>query len=154
LVWELQRNSNTPIIMKRTQIGFAMLMLALGIGAGAMGAHSLENVLSLRYLQVWETAWRYWMYNMLGIMVLATFVDPIRNADQLSDKFYGKWGVFRWLWIGSVTFTGTLCLVSVNELFGHGLRKFGAITPIGGMILIFAWAIGGIALLRHRKQFQ
>jgi len=137
--------------MKRTQIGFAMIMLALGIGAGAMGAHSLENVLSLRYLQVWETAWRYWMYNMLGIMVLATFVDPIRNADQLSDKFYGKWGVFRWLWTGSLIFTGTLSLVALNELLGQGLRKFGAITPIGGVILILSWSIGGLLLLRHKK---
>ena len=44
--------------MKRNHIGTAMIMIALGIAAGAMGAHSLEKILSTRYLAVWDTAWQ------------------------------------------------------------------------------------------------
>ena len=137
--------------MKRNHIGMAMIMLALGIAAGAMGAHSLEQVLSARYLAVWETAWRYWMYNMLGIMVLAVFIDNAGSTDALSRKFYKTWGIFTGIWTGSVLFTGTLCLVALNELIGAGFRKMGAITPIGGTILIVSWFVGGVMLLRHKK---
>lgn len=137
--------------MKRNHIGMAMIMLALGIAAGAMGAHSLEKVVSVRYLAVWETAWRYWMYNMLGIMVLAVFIDNAGSTDALSRKFYQKWGVFAWIWTGSVVFTGTLCLVALNEVIGTGFKILGAVTPIGGTILIVSWLLGGVILLRHKK---
>jgi uncharacterized membrane protein YgdD (TMEM256/DUF423 family) len=138
--------------MRRNHIGMAMIMLALGIAAGAMGAHSLEKVLSARYLAVWETGWRYWMYNMLGIMVLTVFIDHSGPTDALSRKFYKTWGVFTGIWTGSALFTGTLCLVALNEVIGAGFRKMGAITPIGGTILIVSWLMGGVILLRHKKQ--
>ena len=137
--------------MKRNHIGMAMIMIALGIAAGAMGAHSLEKVLSTRYLAVWDTAWRYWMYNMLGIMVLAVFIDNAGPTDALSRKFYRKWGVFTWIWTGSIVFTGTLCLVALNEVMGAGFKIMGAVTPIGGSILILSWLVGGVILLRHKN---
>lgn len=137
--------------MKRTHIGFAMIMFAIGIAAGAMGAHSLEKIISVRYLAVWETAWRYWMYNMLGIMALTVFIDRAGPGDALSGKFYNSLGIFTWIWIGSGLFTGTLCLVALNEVIGEGFRKMGAITPIGGTILIASWFVGGLFLLRHKK---
>ena len=140
--------------MRRNPIGIAMIMLALGIAAGAMGAHSLEKVLSARYLAVWETAWRYWMYNMLGIMVLAVFIDNAGSTDALSRKFYKTWGIFTGIWTGSVLFTGTLCLVALNEVIGAGFRIMGAITPIGGTILILSWFVGGVMLLRHKKSVE
>ena len=137
--------------MKRNHIGMAMIMIALGIAAGAMGAHSLEKVLSVRYLAVWDTAWRYWMFNMLGIMVLAVFIDNAGPTDALSRKFYRKWGVFTGIWTGSIVFTGTLCLVVLNEVIGAGFKIMGAVTPIGGSILIFSWLVGGVILLRHKN---
>ncbi len=137
--------------MRKNGIAWSMMGLALGIGAGALGAHALEGVLSPRYLSVWETAWKYWMYNMLGIMALLAFVERIKEGDALSKVFYKPWGVVRWIGIGAILFTGTLVLVSLNEVIGSGFRILGAVTPIGGLILIGAWFWGGFRLIQHRN---
>ncbi len=137
--------------MRKNGIAWSMMGLALGIAAGAMGAHALEEVLSARYLAVWETAWKYWMYNMLGMMALIAFVERIHKDDVLSLVFYKPWGVLRWIRIGSVVFTGTLVLVSLNEVIGSGFKILGAVTPAGGLILIGAWFWGGFRLFQHRN---
>ena len=84
-------------------------------------------------------------------MVLAVFIDNAGPTDALSQKFYRKWGVFTWIWTGSIVFTGTLCLVALNEVMGAGFKIMGAVTPIGGSILIFSWLVGGVILLRHKN---
>jgi uncharacterized membrane protein YgdD (TMEM256/DUF423 family) len=137
--------------MRKNHFAWAMFGMALGIGAGAMGAHSLEKLVSIRYLQVWETAWRYWIYHMLGIMVLVNFVHRDASSLSLEKQFYGKLGVLNVMWLGISIFTGTLVLVSLNELISLKLKMFGAITPSGGLILIFAWIWGAFRLMRHKR---
>lgn len=138
--------------MRKKHVALAMIGIALGIAAGAMGAHSLEKVLSTRYLAVWETAWRYWIYNMLGIMLISNFIDRSDKQNTLTQSFYKAWGIVNLIWMGASIFTGTLIFVSLNEIIGAPFKIFGAITPIGGTLLIAAWLWGGIQLLRYQKE--
>ena len=107
-----------------------LLMCAASVAAGAFGAHGLRSALDAEHLTLWETAARYLMYggvvvSLLGLAGRVSAVD-LRLAGWL-------------LFVGSLIFSGTVAVIAVG-----GPRWLGAITPIGGTllivgILVFAW---------------
>ena len=105
---------------------------AVSVIAGAFGAHALAARLGPRELQLWETAARYLMYGGLAMVLVGLF------GAQGARRGVAAAG---WcLLAGSVVFSGT-----VFGLAAGGPRWLGAITPIGGTLLIagfliFAWA--------------
>jgi uncharacterized membrane protein YgdD (TMEM256/DUF423 family) len=107
------------------------LLSAISILAGAFGAHGLKTRLDPAALELWETAARYLMYAGLGV-TLVGFVASI--ADQRGFQIAG------WIMVaGAVIFSGTVALLALG-----GPRWLGAVTPIGGLLLIagfvlFAW---------------
>ena len=99
---------------------------------GAMGAHALKAVLSETSLLSFETAVKYQMYMglALGVMVL---IDRIMLASSLNS-----W-VYRMHVGGMLAFSGSIyVLVFVQSPLIKSIA--GPITPIGGTLLIFAWA--------------
>jgi uncharacterized membrane protein YgdD (TMEM256/DUF423 family) len=108
------------------------LCAALSVIAGAFGAHALAARFEPRELQLWETAARYLMYGGLSLVLVGLFarLGAARGVNGAG------WALF----LGSVIFSGT-----VFGLAAGGPRWLGAITPIGGTLmiagfLIFAWA--------------
>ncbi len=96
------------------------LMGGLGVGLGAFGAHALRDSLSPRYLEIWETAVFYLM-----IHTLAGIIMEIRHPGRLLGL----------LMLGGVfLFSGSLFSLVLS-----GLGFLGAITPLGGLLFIFAW---------------
>jgi uncharacterized membrane protein YgdD (TMEM256/DUF423 family) len=105
---------------------------ALSVIAGAFGAHALAARLEPRELQLWETAARYLMYGGLAMVLVGLF--GAQGARRGVD------GAGWCLLLGSAIFSGTVFGLALG-----GPRWLGAITPIGGMLLIagfliFAWA--------------
>ena len=114
-----------------TWIVLGALCAAASVIAGAFGAHSLRPRFGPRELELWETAARYLMYGGLG-QVLAGLL-------QLHTR-RGVAGAGWCLLVGSLIFSGTVAALALG-----GPRWLGAITPIGGTLLIagfllFAWA--------------
>ena len=105
----------------------AAIWLGSGIAFGAFGAHGLKEQLSAQYLAVFETGVRYQMYAGFGLLFFSICGD------------FMKWPVRLLIW-GSFIFCLSVYAVSLNELFGDSLKKFGAIAPIGGLSMIAAWA--------------
>jgi uncharacterized membrane protein YgdD (TMEM256/DUF423 family) len=107
------------------------LMCALAVGAGAFGAHGLAERLDERALALWETAARYLMYGGLGLTLLG-----IVGRQWPRPGFEGAaWSLL----LGVVVFSGTVAVLALG-----GPRWLGAVTPIGGLLLIagflfFAW---------------
>jgi uncharacterized membrane protein YgdD (TMEM256/DUF423 family) len=105
---------------------------ALSVVAGAFGAHALAARLGPRELQLWETAARYLMYGGLAMVLVGLF------GAQGSRRGIDAAG---WcLLAGSAIFSGTVFGLALG-----GPRVLGAVTPIGGTLLIvgfliFAWA--------------
>ena len=97
------------------QIGAALA--ALGVALGAFGAHGLKTRLDPQMLANFETGVRYQMYAALALMVLGT------QAGQLRAPIF--------VLLGAIIFSGTLYLLSLT-----GVKWLGAITPIGGVLLI------------------
>ncbi|HEV8582824.1 MAG TPA: DUF423 domain-containing protein [Thermoanaerobaculia bacterium] len=105
---------------------------ALSVIAGAFGAHALAARLGPRELQLWETAARYLMYGGVALILVGLF------GSQGARR--GVAGAGWCLLAGSAIFSGT-----VFGLAAGGPRWLGAVTPIGGTLLIagfliFAWA--------------
>jgi uncharacterized membrane protein YgdD (TMEM256/DUF423 family) len=103
---------------------------ALAVAAGAFGAHGLAGRLDERSLALWETAARYLMFGAFGIV--------------LAGLAAARWpGVERAAWAllaGTLIFSGTVAALALG-----GPRWLGAVTPLGGVMmivgfLIFAWA--------------
>lgn len=106
--------------MKRLQ-ALISLVGFLGVLLGALGAHGkvAELVDGMGRIDEWKTGIFYHM-----VHVLAAWLALISNASRASVLFL----------IGVVFFSGSLYMLSVT-----GITKFGAITPIGGLILLIGW---------------
>ena len=107
------------------------LLGAVSVMAGAFGAHGLAARLDARSLDLWETAARYLMYGALAMVLVGIFGRQVaRGVD----------GAGWCLLLGSLIFSGTVAILALG-----GPRWLGAVTPIGGLLLIagfllFAWA--------------
>jgi uncharacterized membrane protein YgdD (TMEM256/DUF423 family) len=107
-------------------IGAALAGLA--VAAGAFGAHALKERLDPELLQIFDTAARYHMIHALGLLAVAWAVGRWPDAGL---------AIAGWLLLAGVTvFSGSLYLLAVT-----GTRWLGAVTPIGGLLMIAGWAV-------------
>jgi uncharacterized membrane protein YgdD (TMEM256/DUF423 family) len=100
----------------------AGLLGAIAIALGAFGAHGLKDRLALipEATGWWQTATFYLLTHAVAIGAIAG-----RSI----------WPASLWA-IGSVIFAGTLYAMALGAP-----RWFGAITPIGGSLLIAGWLL-------------
>ena len=123
----------------RTIVGIGAVLAGLGVVLGAFAAHSLKANISPYGMGVFETGARYQMYHSLAILVLGSLARGGHSRLlNISAHFFI---------IGILIFSGSLYLLALTEV-----KWFGAITPIGGVTLIVAWALLAIGVWgRERK---
>ena len=102
------------------------LLAATGIACGAFGAHALRDALGPVRLGWWQTAVQYQMWHALALMALAALPLPRLGWPAALLGF------------GTVVFAGTLYLMALTDL-----RWLGAITPLGGLLMIAGWLLIG-----------
>lgn len=96
----------------------------LAVIFGAFGAHAFKGRLGVAELGWWNTAVQFQMWTALVVLVLG-----IGGADWMSLP--------AWLLAaGILIFSGTLYLMALGA--PHWL---GAITPVGGMLMIAGWGL-------------
>ena len=112
--------------MDRLFVIIGALLGAVGVGAGAFGAHALRERLSPDLLGTFETAVRYHLIHVVGLLIVAWAVTRWPGTATTAAG---------WLFlIGIVLFSGSLYALSLT-----GIRVFGAITPFGGVAFIAGW---------------
>mgnify|MGYP001487517603 FL=1 len=94
-------------------------LLAMAIIFGAFGAHGLQALATPERLETWDTAVRYQALMSLFLIAIAGM------SFQISD-----W-VYRFVVAGLVVFSGSLYLLVLFDI-----PLLGAITPIGGILMI------------------
>ena len=104
---------------------YGALLAGTGVALGAFGAHALKAALSPAMLEVFETGVRYQMYHGLGLLALGAL-----PAFQSRSRAPGL------LLAGTCVFSGSLYLLSFT-----GLKWLGAITPIGGVLMLAGWGL-------------
>jgi len=106
----------------------------IAVAAGAFGAHALKERLDARRFDIFETAARYQMYHALGMLAAAWLA-----SRGLALAATGGWV----MQAGVVVFSGSLYALALT-----GTNWLGAITPIGGLAMMVAWAMLAIAAWR------
>jgi uncharacterized membrane protein YgdD (TMEM256/DUF423 family) len=117
---------------------FGMLAIILG----AFGAHALKKILSLDELATFETGVKYQMYHALFLLFIGL-------ATELSEK--AKKTIYYLVVIGVLFFSGSIYLLATNSQTSFDFKVIGFITPIGGLLLILAWAILLVHFLKKSK---
>jgi uncharacterized membrane protein YgdD (TMEM256/DUF423 family) len=103
----------------------------VAVAMGAFAAHGMAGVEPERLGWV-QTGAHYQLVHAAAILALALI--------GLSGPL--RWAGWSFL-VGTIIFSGTLYLMA----FGAP-RWFGAITPIGGVLLILGWGLGVLAAFR------
>jgi uncharacterized membrane protein YgdD (TMEM256/DUF423 family) len=126
------------ILNNKIKIFFAIasFMMALAIAFGAFGAHALKNILDEYFLKIYNTGVQYHFYNTLGLFV-ATFIYALKPTSK-------KILISLWLIIiGMIIFSFSLYFLAILNM-----PILGAVTPIGGTLLIIAWLILAYGILK------
>ncbi len=110
----------------------ASLFIIIGICLGALGAHSIQPLISSSELDSFRTGVDYQLYHGLSILVLVLL------SDRFNIKFL--WSI-RLMFIGVILFSGSIYLLSLKTILGieSWVPALGPVTPVGGMILISSW---------------
>jgi uncharacterized membrane protein YgdD (TMEM256/DUF423 family) len=107
---------------------FGAMLGALGVAAGAFGAHGLKGWLTPEMLAVFETGVRYHLIHALGLLAVAWASTRWASAVIRTAG---------WLFVaGILLFSGSLYAMCLT-----GVRGLGAITPIGGVAFILGWIL-------------
>ena len=113
--------------------GFAAVAL------GAFGAHALrerfEGAEGIKFQGWWTTATQYQLAHAVALLGLAALLSrQPSGAASLAGACFT---------FGALVFSGTLYAMALG-----GPRWLGAITPIGGLLLLAAWVSVFVAALK------
>ena len=118
--------------MDKKTISTAALLGMIAIILGAFGAHALKEILSTNQLNTFETGVRYQMYHALFLLFIGLL--PVLNSKT-------KKIIYNLVLFGVLLFSGSIYLLATNGLTPIDFRVIGFVTPIGGLLLISAWAV-------------
>ncbi len=111
----------------------------LAVSIGAFAAHALRGKLSPELLNTFQTGVQYHMYHALALFGIGVLMVNFPAANLLRISAY-------LMLAGIVLFSGSLYLLSIS-----GIRWLGAITPLGGVCFLIAWAL--LVWFAARQQF-
>lgn len=116
----------------------AALLAMLAVSAGAFGAHALADQVSPERIETFRLAARYQLLHALALLVVVALGDRLDRTWRLRAQaaFCG----------GILLFSGSLYLLVLTDT-----PKWGAVTPIGGILFHAGWlAVAWAAYRRER----
>ena len=115
---------------------------AVAIILGAFGAHALKKVLTPDAVAVFETGVKYQIYHALFLLFAA--MTPL-VTDQVKKM------VFYLVVFGIALFSGSIYLLATKSLTAIDFKIIGIATPVGGLLLILAWILLFVNILRRKS---
>ncbi|WP_178022626.1 DUF423 domain-containing protein [uncultured Paenibacillus sp.] len=112
------------------------IMMFLAVALGAFGAHALKNRLTEDRQKTYQTGIQYHIAHGQGLILLGLAAAQFESTTQI---VLAGW----FLLAGIILFSGSLYALSLT-----GIRKLGAITPIGGVCFLAGWVIFVIAAMQ------
>lgn len=112
----------------------------LAVALGAFGAHAFKALLLKNgRVDTYELAVRYQFYHALALLVMG----------NLTQSLHGKRiSLAGWLMVaGMVVFSGSLYILSLS-----GVVLWGAVTPLGGVLLLAGWIVFVVAIANGKRE--
>jgi len=122
-------------------ISIGAIFSGLSVTLGAMGAHSLKNVLTEKKISAFQTATEYMGYHGLALILVGIICIQLAESSAKSLK---KVGVL--FTTGILLFSGSIYILTFD-----GPRLFGPITPIGGLCFMAGWFVFAGVIFKHFK---
>lgn len=114
------------------------ILLALAVIFGAFGTHALKTILSSARFETYQIAVEYQVWQALGLLAVGL------SAERLSTRLWILAGYL--ILVGTVVFSGSLYL-----LIALDMTILGAITPMGGIMMISGWVVFAWSLRRFKS---
>lgn len=127
--------------MDRKIIATASVLGITAIALGAFGAHGLKKLIEPEQVLVFETGVKYQIYHALFLLFVGT-------SSLISER--AKKTILNLTVIGVVFFSVSIYFLSCNALFSFDFKKIGIITPIGGLLLISAWTVLFLNIIKRK----
>lgn len=114
------------------------ILLALAVLIGAFGAHGLKNLVAPEKLVTFEVGVRYHFYHGFGLVLLGLF-----------QQLFPETNIKVPLW----SFVVGILLFSFNCYFYalSGIKIFGIIVPVGGVLFTVGWTTFALSVLKLKK---
>jgi uncharacterized membrane protein YgdD (TMEM256/DUF423 family) len=122
-------------------ISTGAIFSGLSVTLGAMGAHSLKNILTEKNLSAFQTATDYMGYHGLALILVGIVSLQLNDSGSKALK---KVGIL--FTLGILMFSG-----SIYVLISDGPRIFGPITPLGGLCFMLGWFIFAGVIIKYFK---
>ncbi len=110
-------------------LSLTALMMAVAIVIGAFGAHGLKPSLDSYGLEIYAKGTSYQFYNTLGLFAIVFISILLPNAPRVKLSYY-------LVFIGMIIFSFSLYILALTKVMW-----LGAITPIGGSLMIIGWLV-------------
>ena len=118
--------------MDKKIISTGAILGMIAIILGAFGAHALKKVLSIEELSTFETGVKYQMYHALFLLIVGMLTGLSQKAKKI---------IYNLVVLGIIFFSGSIYLLATNSLTTFDFKIIGFATPIGGLLLILAWGV-------------
>ncbi len=109
----------------------------VSVALGAFAAHALKVRLDEYSMAIWKTANEYQVVHTLVLLFLVLLLNQYDHSSLL------KWSGLSFI-LGILIFSGSLYLLALFQI-----KWLGAITPIGGLLLLVGWCVLAIFTIRE-----
>ena len=124
----------------KIKVSITLILGMIAIILGALGSHTLKEVLRPEQLESFTIGVRYQLTHVLLLIVVLLTSHFDEDVKQTSF----------WLTIiGILLFSGSIYLLNIQQLLGLKLSFLGPVTPIGGLFLITNWGFLALKALRR-----
>ncbi|MEK3723280.1 DUF423 domain-containing protein [Paenibacillus sp. FSL H8-0034] len=120
----------------QTLLLLGSLNMLISVILGAFGAHALKKKISAEMSAVYQTGVQYQIAHGLALLGLGIISNGIVKSQLV---YTAGWFLFA----GIILFSGSLYVLSMT-----GIKKLGAITPIGGLAFIVGWLLLIVAIVQ------
>ena len=124
----------------KIKVSITLILGMIAVILGALGSHTLKEVLRPEQLESFTIGVRYQLTHVLLLIVVLLTSHFDEDVKQTSF----------WLTsVGILLFSGSIYLLNLQQLLGVKLSFLGPVTPIGGLFLIANW--GFLALKAFKR---
>ena len=128
------------MLNKKSSFIQGTIIIAIAIIMGAFAAHALKEVLSPEKLDSFKTGVRYQTYHGFALLILPLLQAYCSKSLKTIQVLF---------LVGTTLFSGSIYVLSIQEILGMSLKFLGPVTPIGGALLIFAWILLSLKLYKN-----
>lgn len=121
---------------------------ATSVAMGAFAAHGLKAIMNGYQLNIIAKAAQYQMYHALAMLGITIFMVTCIHSKQYSDLFVRRLNQVNLSFaLGILMFSGSLYALAFTQI-----KVFAFLTPIGGVLFMFAWIWLMFAFYQQGKQ--